>query len=138
LLKAVQVYALLKGRTFVTPDDVKAMAVPVLSNRIIAKGFRASGRRGGKSRSGCSDARVRSAGIRRKLCFFCSCTHPAAAVFGGILAVQAFNLRGMVYKRSISQNTAFEGVQISMIEDIENNNFLPIAWMKAESRIVRI
>ncbi len=44
----------------------------------------------------------------------------------------------MVYKRSISQNTAFEGVQISMIEDIENNNFLPIAWMKAESRIVRI
>lgn len=39
LLKAVQVYALLKGRSFVTPDDIKAMAVPVLSHRIILKGL---------------------------------------------------------------------------------------------------
>jgi len=39
LLKAIQVSALLKGRSFVTPDDVKAMAVPVLSHRIIAKGL---------------------------------------------------------------------------------------------------
>ncbi len=41
LLKAVQVFALLKGRTFVTPDDVKAMAVPVLAHRIIPKGLSA-------------------------------------------------------------------------------------------------
>lgn len=41
LLKAVQVYALLKGRTFVTPDDIKAMAVPVLAHRIIARGLSA-------------------------------------------------------------------------------------------------
>lgn len=39
LLKAVQVHALLKGRSFVTPDDIKAMAVPVLSHRIILKGL---------------------------------------------------------------------------------------------------
>ncbi len=39
LLKAVQVYALLKSRTFVTPDDVKAMAVPVMAHRIIPKGL---------------------------------------------------------------------------------------------------
>ncbi|HEY5585989.1 MAG TPA: MoxR family ATPase, partial [Ruminiclostridium sp.] len=39
LLKAIQVYALLKGRSFATPDDVKAMAVPVLSHRIIPKGL---------------------------------------------------------------------------------------------------
>ena len=39
LLKAVQVYALLKGRTYVTPDDVKAMAVPVMAHRIIPKGL---------------------------------------------------------------------------------------------------
>ncbi len=37
LLKAVQVHALIKGRSFVTPDDVKAMAVPVLAHRIIPK-----------------------------------------------------------------------------------------------------
>ncbi len=41
LLKAIQVYALIKGRTFVTPDDVKAMAQPVLAHRIIPKGLSA-------------------------------------------------------------------------------------------------
>ena len=41
LLKAVQVYALIKGRTFVTPDDIKAMALPVLAHRIIPKGLSA-------------------------------------------------------------------------------------------------
>ncbi|HEX2927416.1 MAG TPA: MoxR family ATPase [Ruminiclostridium sp.] len=39
LMKAVQVYALLKERTFVIPDDVKAMAVPVLAHRIIPRGL---------------------------------------------------------------------------------------------------
>lgn len=41
LLKSVQLYALLKSRTFVTPDDVKAMAAPVLAHRIIPKGLSA-------------------------------------------------------------------------------------------------
>lgn len=35
LLKAVQVYALLQGRTYVIPDDIKKMAKPVLSHRIV-------------------------------------------------------------------------------------------------------
>ncbi|MGM7723050.1 AAA family ATPase [Metabacillus sp. Hm71] len=35
LLKAVQVYAILKGRDYVSPDDVKAMVKPVLGHRLI-------------------------------------------------------------------------------------------------------
>lgn len=38
LMKASQAYAILRGRDFVTPDDVKYMAVPVLSHRLIIKG----------------------------------------------------------------------------------------------------
>ncbi|MCC2685323.1 MAG: MoxR-like ATPase [Paenibacillaceae bacterium] len=37
LLKAIQVHAILQGRDFATPDDVKAMASPVLAHRIVAK-----------------------------------------------------------------------------------------------------
>ena len=39
LMKASQAYAALKGRDFVTPDDVKYMAVPVLAHRIILRGM---------------------------------------------------------------------------------------------------
>lgn len=35
-LRCVKAYAYLQGRDFVTPDDVKALAVPVLSHRIVA------------------------------------------------------------------------------------------------------
>jgi MoxR-like ATPase len=35
LLKAVQVYSLLKGREYVLPDDVKAMVKPVLAHRLV-------------------------------------------------------------------------------------------------------
>jgi MoxR-like ATPase len=35
LLKAVQVYAILKGREHVQPDDIKAMVKPVLGHRIV-------------------------------------------------------------------------------------------------------
>ncbi|MBE1442038.1 AAA family ATPase [Paenibacillus sp. OAS669] len=38
LLKAAQIHALLRGRDFVTPDDLKRMAKPVLAHRIIVKG----------------------------------------------------------------------------------------------------
>lgn len=38
LMKASQAYAAIHGRGFVTPDDVKAIAVPVLSHRLIVKG----------------------------------------------------------------------------------------------------
>lgn len=37
LLKCVQVHAILKGRSYVSPDDVKAMIKPVLGHRIILK-----------------------------------------------------------------------------------------------------
>ncbi len=37
LMKAAQVYAGFRGRPFVTPDDVKKMAVPVLAHRILLK-----------------------------------------------------------------------------------------------------
>jgi MoxR-like ATPase len=37
LLKAIQVYAILQGRDYVIPDDVKAMAKPVLGHRMIPK-----------------------------------------------------------------------------------------------------
>ena len=34
-LRCVKAYAHLQGRTFVTPDDVKTLAVPVLAHRVI-------------------------------------------------------------------------------------------------------
>lgn len=39
LLRASQVHAILRGRDFVTPDDVKAMAKPVLSHRLAIRGM---------------------------------------------------------------------------------------------------
>jgi MoxR-like ATPase len=39
LYKASQALAFLEGREFVTPDDVKRLSVPVLSHRVIAKGY---------------------------------------------------------------------------------------------------
>ncbi|HEX7057753.1 MAG TPA: MoxR family ATPase [Bacilli bacterium] len=37
LLKAAQIFAALKGREFVTPDDIVAMAEPVLAHRLVLK-----------------------------------------------------------------------------------------------------
>jgi MoxR-like ATPase len=42
--RACQAHALLSGRRYVIPDDVKLLAGPVLAHRIISKGFDASGR----------------------------------------------------------------------------------------------
>ncbi len=39
LLRASQALALIRGRDFVTPDDVKTLAVPVLAHRIIVSGL---------------------------------------------------------------------------------------------------
>lgn len=39
LLRACQAYAAIQGRDFVTPDDVKFLAVPVLAHRVILRGF---------------------------------------------------------------------------------------------------
>ncbi len=47
LFRASQAYALTEGRDFVVPDDVKAIAVPVLSHRVIERA--SFDRRGGRS-----------------------------------------------------------------------------------------
>ena len=39
LLRASQALALIRGRDFVTPDDVKTLAVPVLAHHIIVSGL---------------------------------------------------------------------------------------------------
>ena len=39
LLRACQSWAAMHGRDFVTPDDVKALSVPVLAHRIILGGL---------------------------------------------------------------------------------------------------
>lgn len=38
LMRASQAYALISGRDFVTPDDIKALAVPVLAHRLVVRG----------------------------------------------------------------------------------------------------
>ncbi len=43
LSRAAQARALLLGRDFVLPDDVKALAVPVLAHRVIATGYSGDG-----------------------------------------------------------------------------------------------
>lgn len=43
--RAAQANALLAGRTFVVPDDVKKMAVPVLAHRVMPRGFAAGSER---------------------------------------------------------------------------------------------
>lgn len=45
LYRAAQAAALIEGRTFVVPDDVKGLAVAVFSHRVIAKGFLQGGQR---------------------------------------------------------------------------------------------
>ena len=37
LLRAIQAYAAIRGRDYIEPDDVKAMAVPVLAHRLVLK-----------------------------------------------------------------------------------------------------
>lgn len=44
LYRAAQALALLEGRDYVVPDDVKRLALPVLAHRILAKTFRQAGR----------------------------------------------------------------------------------------------
>jgi MoxR-like ATPase len=48
LTRAAQAHALLQGRAFVLPDDVKALAVPVLAHRVIGTGY--GGESGGDER----------------------------------------------------------------------------------------
>ena len=43
--RAAQAAALLAGRNYVVPDDVKTLAVPVLAHRVIPKGYLHGGQR---------------------------------------------------------------------------------------------
>lgn len=45
LYRAAQALATIHGRSFVVPDDVKQLAVPVLSHRVVPKGYRHGGQR---------------------------------------------------------------------------------------------
>ena len=45
LARAAQAMALIDGRQFVVPDDVKQLSVPVLAHRVIAKGYLHGGHR---------------------------------------------------------------------------------------------
>jgi MoxR-like ATPase len=45
LYRAAQALALVAGREFVVPDDVKSLAVPVLAHRVISKGYLHGGQR---------------------------------------------------------------------------------------------
>lgn len=45
LTRAAQSLALIEERSFVTPDDVKRLSVPVLAHRVIAKGYLHGGHR---------------------------------------------------------------------------------------------
>lgn len=47
LLRSVKVYAYLEGRNYVIPDDLKALAVPVLAHRIVL-GYGQGGQEGGE------------------------------------------------------------------------------------------
>ncbi len=45
LYRAVQAAALVAGRSYVVPDDIKSLAVPVLAHRVIPKGYLHGGQR---------------------------------------------------------------------------------------------
>ena len=45
LYRAAQAAALVAGRSFVVPDDIKTLAVPVLAHRVIPKGYLHGGQR---------------------------------------------------------------------------------------------
>ena len=45
LYRAAQSAALIAGRTYVVPDDIKTLAVPVLAHRVIPKGYLHGGQR---------------------------------------------------------------------------------------------
>lgn len=61
-------------------------------------------------------------------------------VFASLLFLQAlllgrFALRRVSYERRFSRANANEGDTVEMIEVIRNRKFLPVPWVKAESRI---
>jgi len=56
-------------------------------------------------------------------------------VFMQGFVIGKFALRGLSYERRFSSDHADEGDEVQMIEVIRNRKFLPVPWVKAESRI---
>ena len=50
---------------------------------------------------------------------------------------RVFNMKHLRYERRFSHPSAFEGQTLELIEDIKNEKFLPVPWLRAESRIPR-
>lgn len=46
-----------------------------------------------------------------------------------------FNLRAISYDRKFSRTNATEGERVELVETIRNRKFLPVPWIRAESRI---
>ncbi len=60
-----------------------------------------------------------------------------ALILTAVLVVQYLvyknlGLQGVTYKLTISKTEAFEGEDIEVIEEIENNKLLPLPWMRSE------
>jgi uncharacterized protein (DUF58 family) len=61
-------------------------------------------------------------------------------VFAGLILLQGLllgksALRGLAYERSFSQASVTQGGEVRLIEVIRNRKFLPVPWVRAESRI---
>ncbi|ENH98414.1 hypothetical protein J416_00464 [Gracilibacillus halophilus YIM-C55.5] len=46
-----------------------------------------------------------------------------------------WGLRGIRYQRHFKQTTAFEGETIEMVDEIENRKWLPVPWIRLESKM---
>ena len=56
----------------------------------------------------------------------------AAVLVAQYLIYKNLGLKNVTYKLTISRNEAFENDEIEVIEEIENNKWLPLPWMRSE------
>lgn len=56
----------------------------------------------------------------------------AAVLVAQYLIYKNLGLKNVTYKLTISKNEAFENDEIEVIEEIENNKWLPLPWMRSE------
>ena len=139
LLAASQAHALVEGRDFVTPDDVRAMAEPVLAHRIVVRGM--------YGRSGQGELIVAEAlkstpvptespkGRERMNLFWLLISR--CSRWGGAqsFVFSRFNFKSLKYTRTFSKRSVYEGETVEMVEQIVNRKLLPVPWLRVESRI---
>ena len=75
LYRAAQAAALVGGRGYVVPDDVKSLAVPVLAHRVITKGYLHGDQRGGRGPDRAAGRGRLRAGLREKSRWRSPCPH---------------------------------------------------------------